>query len=304
MTAWRWFLLAWVLACPLSMPGGAAAQDIESIPERAFPPQQMGETLLRMGQFAPAQAIYRKLFATEAKDPQVVRGLVKAHAGLGELPQVRALLESYLEEHPDSSAVLYGLGLALYLQKEAAASAKKLRLALAKDPENSLALITLAVVLHDKNEDEEAVQLLHRAIAVSPGQGMIYRNLWRVYKAMGKTGLFFKEFETARQAGQRARVLGYGRAYAVALRQEGFGLYQKGDPKGALQKMESMVQVYRDLDHLPGVVSGLFSLALLQEESGNVDKALALYREILQLSPEHIQAGEKVRELAEKTKNQ
>ena len=51
---------------------------------------------------------------------------------------------------------------------------------------------------------------------------------------------------------------------------------------------------------MPGIVAGLFSLAVLYEEQGKVELALEKYREVLKINPEHIQAREKSRSLRPK----
>jgi predicted TPR repeat methyltransferase len=46
-----------------------------------------------------------------------------------------------------------------------------------------------------------------------------------------------------------------------------------------------------------GQVPILFSLGLLHEESGNVQKSQDFFRQVLSINPDHIQAREKVQPL-------
>ena len=99
-------------------------------------------------------------------------------------------------------------------------------------------------------------------------------------------------------------MLGYGRAYATALRQEGFGLYEKGDVPGALDKMNAMLNVFRDIGHLSGEISALFSLALLEEESGKIEQAVNHYKTLLKINPDHIQARDRLGQIEQQIKKQ
>ena len=257
-----------------------------------------------MKQYAPAASIFLKLFETEAEDPYVVRGLIKAHAGMGKLTEAEARLAAYLEQHPDSSAALYGKGLILMIQQEPQQAESWLKRALEKDARNSPAHNTLAVLYFDRKDYENAVQHLHQAADLTPGDLLIYRNLWRTYQAMGQTETFLEEFEAAKRAGAREKMLGYGRAYAGVVRQEAFGAYQRGDRKQAIEKMKHLLRIYREIDHPPGIVSALFSLGLLSEEEKKPEKARKYYREILEISPDHIQARERLENLEKGGQNQ
>ncbi len=262
-----------------------------------MPPMQMGETFLKMGQFEGAEAIYSKLFETGAENPYVVRGLVKSQAGLKKIDAAIKTLEVYLTDHPDSSAVLYGLGLASFMQQNPDKAESYLNQAIEKDARNSPAYNTLAVLYFDKNDFENAIHQLHTAIEKKTGDLLVYRNLWRTYRAMGKSDTFMKEFESAKAEHSRVNIMGYGRAYATFLRQEGFKAYEAGKVDEAHAHMTGMMNVYREIGHLSGEVSALFSLALLEEEIGNKDKAIGLYQTLLKINPDHIQARERIIEL-------
>ncbi|QPJ63512.1 MAG: tetratricopeptide repeat protein [Candidatus Nitronauta litoralis] len=272
--------------------------------EFALPPMQMGETLLKMGQFEGAEAIYSKLFETGAENPYVVRGLVKAKAGLKKIEEVTGFLEEYLKKNPDSSSVLYGLGLASFINKNSEKAESYLNRAIEKNSQNSPAYNTLAVLYFDKNDYQNAIKKLQTAIDKSPGDLLVYRNLLRTYQAMGKEETFLKEFEAAKAQKSRANTLGYGRAYAAYLRQEGFKAYGAGNVNKTFEQMTAMLKVYQDIKHPTGEVSALFSLALLEEERGQKNAALEHYRKLLKINPDHIQARERIKEIEQGIKNQ
>ncbi len=272
--------------------------------EFTLPPMQMGETLLKMGQFEGAEAIYSKLFETGAENPYVVRGLVKAKAGLKKVDEVVEFLEEYLKKNPDSSSVLYGLGLASFINEEPEKAESYLNRAIEKNARNSPAYNTLAVLYFDKNDYQNAIQKLQTAIEKSPGDLLVYRNLLRTYQAMGQEETFLKEFAAAKSQKSRANTLGYGRAYAAFLRQEGFRAYEAGKMDKTLEHMTSMLKVYQDIKHPTGEVSALFSLALLEEERDQKNAALEHYRSLLKINPDHIQARERIKEIEQQFKNQ
>lgn len=276
----------------------------EETQEFALPPMQMGETLLKMGQFDGANAIYSKLFETGAENPYVVRGLVKSHAGLKTLNTAVTTLESYLKKNPDSSAALYGLGLASYMNQDVDKAEEYLNEAIEKDSRNSPAYNTIAVLFFDKKEYSKALVQLKKAIRMSPGDLLIYRNLWRTYLAMGQSETFLKEFEEAKAQNTRVNILGYGRAYAAHLRQEGFKAYEAGQIDQTINQMTKMLEVYREIGHVTGEVSSLFSLALLEEEKGKKEAAIGHYRSLLKINPDHIQARERIQQLEQEIKNQ
>lgn len=291
-------------ACLLALAWSAApAQAQHDSMEFALPPHQMGETLLEMRQYAPAAAIFQKLFETEAENPYVVRGLIKAHAGMRQLPEAKTRLEDYLKTHPKSSSVLYGLGLALVIQQKPDEAEVWLNQALAQDSRNSPAHNTLAVLLYDRKQYPAAITHLHQAADLTPGDLLVYRNLWRTYRAMNKKAVYLQEFDAAKQAGSREKVLGYGRAYAGEIRQQSFQRYQEGDRAGAIEKMQALLKIYRDIQHPSGEVSTLFSLALLAEEENQPEVARDYYRKALEISPNHIQAKERLQQLQETGEN-
>ncbi len=121
---------------------------------------------------------------------------------------------------------------------------------------------------------------------------------------MNQSAQFMEEFESAKKEKSKVKMLGYGRAYASVLRQEGFGLYEKGDIPGALDKMNAMLTVYRDVGHRTGEVSALFSLALLEEESGKIEQAVNHYKTLLKINPDHIQARDRLDKIRQQIKKQ
>ena len=93
----------------------------------------------------------------------------------------------------------------------------------------------------------------------------------------------------------RDRVWGYGKTLARSLRQKSFREYAKGNTTGAIAGFEKILDIYRQFNDVKGQVPALFSLGLLHEESGNVQRSQEFFKQVLSINPDHIQAREKVR---------
>jgi hypothetical protein len=55
-----------------------------------------------------------------------------------------------------------------------------------------------------------------------------------------------------------------------------------------------MLKIYKQIDDVNGEVPALFSLGILHEESGNVQKGHEFFKRVLSINPNHIQAREKI----------
>lgn len=253
--------------------------------------------LLLSGKFEEAIQAYQKLWEEDGENNYVVRGLVRAYWAAGRSKDLENYLQRFFSERPDSASVRYGLGFAFYLDKRFLESQKILREALEQDPENALVLNNLGAVLVHLKALDEAVQRVKAAITINPAELMFYRNLYSVYTNSGRTGIFLKEYQEHLKNGQGRIAFGYGSVFAQNLRQRSFRLYSEGDVPGAIEKILAMVDIYREIDHTPGLVAGLFSLGLLYEEQGEMGQARGNYRNVLKINPNHIQAREKVRQL-------
>ena len=257
---------------------------------------QRAEMLLLSGKFEEAIQAYQKLWEEDEKNNYAVRGLVRAYWAAGQSKDLERYLNRFFSEHPDSSSARYGLGFTLYLDKRFLESEKILRETLEQNLENALALNTLGAVLVHLKSLDEAVQRVKEAIAIDPSELMFYRNLYGIYSNSGRTEIFLKEYQEYLKKGERQVTFGYGSIFAQKLRQRSFRLYSDGNVPGAIKKILAMVDIYREIEHTPGLVAGLFSLGLLYEERGEVERSRENYRKVLKINPNHIQAREKVRQ--------
>ncbi|MBI5428672.1 MAG: tetratricopeptide repeat protein [Nitrospinae bacterium] len=259
--------------------------------------RQKAEAAIFRKQYEEAIELYRDILQTQKPGSYDFRGLVRAYRGAGRLPEAEGHIRDYLSSHPQSSPALYGYGYCLYQLGQNPGAIEYFREAIQQEPENALALNNLGAALARDKEYPEAVDKIKKAVAISPDEPMFFHNLKSVYESMGTPERFLAEYREYLKDGPKPLAAGYGKAIAVALRQEGFRLYSEGKADETLRKFSDMVQVYREIDHVPGVVAGLFSLGTLYEEMGDAQNAEKYYREVLRINPGHIQAREKVKNL-------
>lgn len=238
--------------------------------------------------------IFKGLWEKKPQNNYAVRGVVRSYQALGKLPEARAFLRQTLERHPKSSASTYGLGYAWYLQERFEEARGILRDAIRLDPENALAHNNLGAALAELKRYEDALKSVKQAVDLAPGEWMFYRNLKIIYVSAGHADKFEEEYRQYLKTGSRDKARGYGLILAQELRQESFRLYADGKMDETLGAISTMLKVYREIDHPPGVVAGLFSLAILYEEQGEIGLAAENYREVLKINPKHIQAREKL----------
>jgi tetratricopeptide (TPR) repeat protein len=273
------------------------AQSPEHLQSFTISPQQKGEFFLRGNKPVEALKIFQDLWRQEPQNSYAVRGMVRSHQALKTLPEAVSFLQGYLEKHSQSSPAAYGLGYVFYLQGKFEESSEALDKALSLDRGNALALNNLAAVLVELKENASALKRVKEAIKISPKEMMFYRNLQMIYVSSGKPDEFEKEYRSLLAEGSSTQAKGYGLTLAQQLRQKSFKLYAEGKTDETINTIFDMLSLYREVNHKPGIVAGLFSLAVLYEEQGKVELALEKYREVLKINPQHIQALEKSRSL-------
>ncbi len=260
-------------------------------------PLQKGEVFLFAKKPAEALKVFQDLWQREPQNSYAVRGIVRSYQALEQLPEAVSLLNLYLEKHSQSSSAKYGLGYAFYLQGRFEESRRVLDEALSFDRENALALNNLAAVLAELKEYAGALKRVKEAINRAPDELIFYRNLQMIYVSSGNPDKFEEEYRHSLVEDPPTKAKGYGLVLAQQLRQKSFKLYSDGKMEETIKTIGDMLSLYREINHKPGIVAGLFSLAVLYEEQGKVELALEKYREVLKINPQHIQAREKLRSL-------
>ena len=72
-------------------------------------------------------------------------------------------------------------------------------------------------------------------------------------------------------------------------------MIESGDLAGAIASFEKILKIYKEIDDVNGEVPALFSLGILYEESGNIQKGQEFFKRVLSINPNHIQARKKIR---------
>lgn len=276
----------------------ASAQSPQHLQSFNISPLQKGDILLLAKKPEEALKVFSDLWLNEPQNSYAVRGIVRSYQALGKLPEAISRFNQYLEKDPQSSPAKYGVGYVFYLQGKYEESKKALNDALSLDRENALALNNLAAVLAELKDYANALPKVKEAINIAPKDLMYYRNLQMIYTSSGKPATFEEEYRQLLKENSLDKARGYGLILAQQLRQKGFKLYADGKIDEAAKTMGDMLVLYREINHEPGIVAGLFSLAVLYEEQGNMEEALEKYRGVLKINPQHIQAREKVRFLS------
>ena len=74
-----------------------------------------------------------------------------------------------------------------------------------------------------------------------------------------------------------------------------YAAYMRLGEGNLIAGFEKILDIYRQINDVKGQVPALFSLGLLHEESGNVQRSQEFFKQVLSINPDHIQAREKVR---------
>jgi tetratricopeptide (TPR) repeat protein len=276
------------------------AQSPQHLQSFNISPLKEGEFFLLSKKPGEALKVFKNLWKQEPQNSYAVRGIVRSYHALGTLQEAVSLLSRYLEKHSQSSSAAYGLGFAFYLQGKFEESRRVLNTALSLDRKNALALNNLSAVLVELQEYAGALRRVKEAISIAPNEWMFYRNLQMIYASSGKPDQFEKEYRQLLAEKFPAKAKGYGLILAQQLRQKSFKLYVDGKIDECINTIVAMLDLYREINHAPGIVAGLFSLAVLYEEQGKDKLALEKYREVLKINPQHIQAHEKMQSLSPK----
>jgi tetratricopeptide (TPR) repeat protein len=255
-----------------------------------LPEKAKADIYFAQGKFKEALQIYKSVLEGETEPGYIFRNMVKAWDATGALDQADVFLNGYRKSHKKSSSVWYALGYLQYIKGEDLKAAELFQRATELDPLNGLAWNNWAASLVNGKHFTEALKKVRTAIRSNPKELMFYFNLKKIFEQMDEEQRFEEEYENF--AG--IKPWGYGKVLARSLRQKAFGDYDKGDLTGAIASFEKILKIYKQIDDVNGEVPALFSLGILYEESGNIQKGQEFFKRVLSINPNHIQAREKV----------
>jgi tetratricopeptide (TPR) repeat protein len=272
-----------------------SAQSLDPSSAFSLSPKQKAELFIDRKQYAEAINAYQSLLKETDADSTLFRGLVRAYRGAHRLQEAEAFIRDFLSSHPDSSAGYYGLGYCHYLKEEDLRAQENFTKAIQFDDKNALAWNNLGASLSRTKSYTFAVAKVKQAIRLEPSNPMFYNNLSRVYREMGGAGLFFADYKRYVRVGPKLVAQGYGRVIAKTLRQEAFRQFSQGNLDATFKKFSDAAEIYKEIDHQPGLIATYFGLGILYEENGDEAMAQRYFQKVLSINPKHLQAREKVK---------
>jgi tetratricopeptide (TPR) repeat protein len=130
------------------------------------------EALLQEKRYPEAIMLYEKILAQDPSFVPAYPGLVKSYAGLGDLEGGAAFIESLYLEDPNNAGINYGLGYALYQQKDYHTAAGYFVRAIKLDPDLAEAWNNRAVIYHFVERDyQKARKYYEKAVILAEKAG-------------------------------------------------------------------------------------------------------------------------------------
>ncbi|HEU4403485.1 MAG TPA: sulfatase-like hydrolase/transferase [Candidatus Polarisedimenticolia bacterium] len=243
-----------------------------------------GNARLAAGDYAGAGSDFRAALVSRPASAELLANLGSALLGEGRLEEAGRVFQQALDVDPDSSRALAGSGTILARRGRPDEAGARLRQALASSPSDAAAALVLARLLYDASRFDEVVTLLDRSTRAGADTPEI---------RLALAGALFRQGENAR-AGQeydkvlattRPRAGGAGSGEAGAL--SGRALF--GKALIALKESrtaEAIGLLERGRTFDPANVEARRNLAILYDEAGRDEAAIAEYRATLSLAPQ------------------
>ena len=288
-----WILLAFLTL--MLVPSNTNAQAHPDMSGFALPQEAKGDFYFSQGKFKEALEIYKSILQDKPDSSYLFRSMVKSWDAMDALDVAKKFLNEFRQSHENSSAVLYALGYVHYIKNEGKIAEEFFRRATEIDPENGLAWNNWAASLSNDKRFQEAVEKVRIAIRTNPKELMFFINLKKIYKELGEEQKFEIEFNETLKSDGDPFTWGYGKVMSRSLRQKSFGEYAKGNIAGAITGFEKILNINQKIGNVKGQVPVLFSLGLLYEEGGDIQKSQEFFRQVLAINPDHIQAREKIK---------
>jgi len=257
-----------------------------------FSEKNRADFYFSQGQFKKAIETYKLALEENGQSGYIFRSMVRAWDALGAHDEAKTYLNEYRRSNEKSSEVWYALGYLHYIKNEEKKAEEFFKKATTLDSANGLAWNNWAAVLVNNKRYSEALLKVRTAIQTNPKELMYFFNLKKIFEEMGEPNRFEEEYLENVKQGSGA--WGYGKVLARSMRQKAFKDYDKGELVKAIAGFEKILNIYRKINDIDGQVPALFSLGLLHEENGDVEKGQEFFRKVLSINPAHIQAREKV----------
>ncbi len=236
---------------------------------------------------------FKGVLKSEGEASTAFRMMLKAWKAIDGLSDAEQFLQNYQVSNEDSTHIWYAFGYLSYLNADFGEAEKSFVKALKMNPENGLAWYNLGAIFSEKRQYALAIEKVKRAIQTDPKELMFFSNLQKIYQEMGEPDRFTNEYKNLQK--QNPDQWGYGKTLVRVIRQRAFGSYSKGDLDNAILGFEDILKIYEEIGDVNGQVPALFSLGLLNEEKGNVQKSQKYFAQVLAINPNHIQARDKIK---------
>jgi tetratricopeptide (TPR) repeat protein len=253
------------------------------------------QILFARGRYKESIEKFKGLLKSEGETSTTFRMMLKAWKAIEGLSDAEQFLQDYQASNKGSTHIWYAFGYLNYLKTDYGKAEKNFEEALKMNPENGLAWNNLGAIFSEKKQYVLAIEKVKKAIQTDPKESMFFSNLQKIYQEMGEPDRFANEYRNLPQ--NNSKQWGYGKTLARVIRQKAFGSYSKGDLDNAILGFEDMLKIYQEIGDVNGQVPALFSLGLLNEEKGNVQKAQKYFAQVLAINPNHIQARNKIKPL-------
>jgi len=251
------------------------------------------EVLFARGRYKESIEKYKEVLKSEVGTSYIFRAMLKAWKAMDDLSGAEKFLNNY--QSSTSTHIWYAFGYLNYLKADYPNAEKAFIQAIKMDSQNGLAWNNWGAILSEKKQYKLAVKKVQRAIEVNPRETIFVWNLNAIYKKMGELDRFANEYKKLLQRKSKQRALTYGKVLARVIRQKAFGFYSKGELDNTILGFEEMLKIYQEIDNIKGQVPVFFSLGLLHEEKGNIQKAQEYFTRVLSINPNHIQAKDKIK---------
>jgi tetratricopeptide (TPR) repeat protein len=251
------------------------------------------QILFARGRYKESIEKFKGVLKSEGETSATFRMMLKSWKAIEGLNDAEQFLENYQTLNKGSTHVWYAFGYLSYLKEDYGKAEKSFDEALKMNPENGLALNNLGAIFLEKKQYAIAIEKVKRAIQTNPKELMFFSNLQKIYQEMGEPDRFANEYKNLQQ--KNSKQWGYGKTLVRVIRQRAFGSYSKGNLDDAILGFEDMLKIYQEIGDVKGQVPALFSLGLLNEEKGNVQKAQKYFSQVLAINPNHIQARDKIK---------
>ena len=278
----------------LNIPSLAYPQPQKYFDAQSLSAIQKGELLLRQSLNDQALRLYQSLIDERKGGEYAFRGMVRAYKSMDNLKDAEVWIKNFMSKNLDSSSGMYSLGYVYYLKNDMKKAEAYFKKALKLDSNNTLALNNFGAVLSNQNLHTQAAEKVQKAIRINPKEPMFYKNLETIYKNMGNPELIIADYYLYLKQGSLDLIRGYGIAVGRHLRQNGFKLYNDGRLIDAISKFMEIETIFKRINHQFGLVPIYFSLGLLHEEKGDLEKSKIYFNKVLKLNPLHIQAKERL----------